>query len=60
MPVYKNNEIHARLVRPETVNSGVFAFAGGEMGRMLASAVMPKAEAAGDKPAGGIGTGGPP
>jgi hypothetical protein len=38
MPLYKNNEIHARLVRPQAANSGVFAFAGATLGGMLALA----------------------
>lgn len=58
MPVYKNNEIHARLVRPKAANSGVFAFAGVKLGGMLALARLPNAEAASDERAAGVGTNG--
>ena len=57
MPVYKNNEIHARLVRPKAANSGVFAFAGAKLGGMLALAGLPNAEAASRDRADGVGSG---
>ena len=58
MPVYKNNEIHARLVRPQAANSGVFAFAGAKSAKMLALAGLPNAEAASDEHAVAISTNG--
>jgi hypothetical protein len=57
MPVYKNNEMHTRLVREERQIPEFFPFAEAKTGRMLARQPAPNAEAAGGNRADAFGSG---